>query len=113
MRAEKRARRPIALAAAAVLLAAWTSARADEIYLYDEEPNDNGLAIVADLLIARPLGLVTTVVGAAIFTIGLPIELMVGDVETPARKLIVEPAWYTFKRPLGDLSPEIPDTSAE
>jgi len=60
--------------------------------------------MVADLLFTRPLGLVATVVGTAFFVVGLPFEAASGDLARPAHFLIVEPARYTFRRPLGQIS---------
>lgn len=59
-------------------------------------------AIAADIIILRPLSLVGTVLGTAVFVVGLPFEAIAGDVSDPARRLVVEPAKYTFARPLGE-----------
>jgi hypothetical protein len=59
-------------------------------------------AIAADVLILRPLSLIGTVLGTAVFVVGLPFEAIAGDVSDPARRLVVEPAKYTFTRPLGE-----------
>ena len=58
-------------------------------------------ATAADLLVARPGGLAATVLGAAIFVVGLPFTLMNGSTEQAAQQLVVNPASYTFARPLG------------
>ncbi|MDG4551168.1 MAG: hypothetical protein P9F19_17505 [Candidatus Contendobacter sp.] len=58
-------------------------------------------ATAADLLIARPGGLVATVLGSAVFVVGLPFTLLNGSTGQAAQKLVVEPAQYTFTRPLG------------
>ncbi|HOW62781.1 MAG TPA: hypothetical protein P5284_06065 [Candidatus Contendobacter sp.] len=55
----------------------------------------------ADLLIARPGGLAATVLGAAVFVVGLPFTLINGSTGQAAQQLVVEPAQYTFTRPLG------------
>ena len=55
----------------------------------------------ADLLIARPGGLAATILGTAVFVVGLPFTLINGSTEQAAQKLVVEPAQYTFTRPLG------------
>ena len=62
----------------------------------------SGEAMVADTLIARPIGLLTTVVGSAIYVISLPFSLLGGNEEMAREKLVKEPASYTFKRPLGE-----------
>ena len=58
-------------------------------------------ATAADLLIARPGGLAATVLGAAVFVVGLPFTLINGSTGQAAQQLVVEPAQYTFTRPLG------------
>ena len=57
----------------------------------------------ADGLIARPLGLVTTAVGAVVFVVTLPFTLPSRSVDRAAKQLVAKPAQYTFKRPLGQL----------
>lgn len=46
-------------------------------------------------------GLVATVLGSAVFVVGLPFTLLNGSTGQAAQKLVVEPAQYTFTRPLG------------
>jgi hypothetical protein len=41
------------------------------------------------------------VLGTGIWVVGLPFTLISGSTEQAAQKLIVEPAEYTFTRPLG------------
>ncbi len=57
--------------------------------------------VAVDLLLQRPVGLVATALGTAIFLVGLPLTLANGSTEQAAHQLIVEPAQYTFTRPLG------------
>lgn len=65
-------------------------------------------AIIADGLLLRPGGLVATVVGAAVFVVILPFSLPTKSVDKAAQKLIVDPAKYTFVRPLGQIEPSKP-----
>jgi hypothetical protein len=58
--------------------------------------------VAADALVVRPLGLASTVVGAAIYVVALPFAAIAGDVHGPARSLVGAPARFTFKRRLGD-----------
>ena len=58
--------------------------------------------VAADALVVRPLGLVSTVLGAAIYVVTLPFAAIAGDVHGPARSLVGAPARFTFKRKLGD-----------
>lgn len=57
----------------------------------------------ADGLIARPLSLVATAVGAVVFVVTLPFTLPSKSVDRAAKQLVAKPAQYTFKRPLGQL----------
>ncbi len=59
-------------------------------------------AMAADLTVARPLGLVALVLGSAIFIVSLPFSVLGGNAKDASQKLVVDPAKYTFKRPLGD-----------
>ena len=59
-------------------------------------------AIIRDLLILRPVGLVATVAGTVIFVCSLPISLPTGSVGKSFNALMARPASYTFWRTLGD-----------
>ena len=59
-------------------------------------------AIPADILLVRPVTLVGTVVGTALFIVALPFSIPSGSVKTTANRLIVEPFKWTFTRPLGE-----------
>jgi hypothetical protein len=59
--------------------------------------------MAADMLIARPVGLVATVVGTALFIGSLPFSLLGGNADEAAHTLIEDPAEYTFGRCLGCL----------
>ena len=63
---------------------------------------DKGADMLVDALVIRPLGVVGTVLGAAATVLSLPFTVPSGSVGDAAHYLIVEPAEYTFKRPLGD-----------
>lgn len=90
-------------AAAFMLVAATASADGNAPgYVNGGDNAPSAAAMTADLVLARPLGFGATVLGAVVFVIGLPFELLSGNVGTPARKLVVEPARYTFTRPLGE-----------
>lgn len=60
-------------------------------------------AMTFDLFVMRPLGLVGTLAGAAVFLVALPVNLITWNLNDPARRLVGEPAKFTFTRPLGDL----------
>lgn len=59
--------------------------------------------MTADILLVRPMGIIATVFGSAIFIVALPFSLLGGNTEATFENLIAAPAKYTFKRPLGDI----------
>ena len=63
---------------------------------------DNGMAMIMDVIVARPLCLAATAVGSAFFVIALPFAAMTKGVKRSANSLVVAPAKATFTRPLGD-----------
>ncbi len=63
---------------------------------------DRGSDMAVDLVVARPLGLVATAIGAAGFVIALPFTLPSGSAGGTACEWIAAPFDYTFRRPLGD-----------
>lgn len=64
-----------------------------------EEPS--ALAMAGDAIVARPLGVVFTVVGAALFVVTLPFSALGGNVGEAGKELVVGPAEATFVRCLG------------
>ena len=87
------------LIAALVLVPMGTSALAREESL--GEKNTAG-AMSADLVIVRPLGIVATVLGCAVFIVSFPFSALGGNTKEASQKLVKDPAQFTFKRPLGD-----------
>jgi hypothetical protein len=78
-----------------------TQARADS---YDNsETAPSGGAMLADTILVRPFMLVSTVAGLATFIVTLPFSALGGNVGEAGKTLVVEPAQYTFVRPLGAL----------
>ena len=72
--------------------------------------------IVGDVAVARPLGIVATVIGGAIFVACLPFALPSGSVKSTADVLVGEPYGFTFKRPLGEFKTDVsyaPDSEPE
>jgi hypothetical protein len=59
-----------------------------------------GVAITADLL-ARPVLLGVTVIGSAVWLLGLPFTALGGNVKQSADVLVMEPGKNTFVRCLG------------
>ncbi len=76
----------------------------DEHHAYNHpEILSTGEKMVFDAVVLRPVGLVTTVAGSAIYAISLPFSLLGGNEKEARENLVNNPARYTFKRPLGDL----------
>lgn len=65
----------------------------------DESPSAG--AMVGDLLVARPIGLVMTVGGTVAWIVSLPFTLMAEHAGEAAETLMVGPAESTFLRCLG------------
>jgi hypothetical protein len=63
---------------------------------------DEGLITIGDLAVSRPVGIVVTVVGSALFVVSLPFALTSGSVKETADVLVGQPFRFTFTRPLGD-----------
>lgn len=63
--------------------------------------NPPAFAMMGDLLIARPLLLVATVLGAGVFVVSLPFTALGGGVGDAGTALVVDPAKATFVRCLG------------
>ena len=57
--------------------------------------------IVGDLFIIRPLLFTGTILGSCGFIVTLPFTLIGRNTKHAAKKLVVEPAQYTFTYPLG------------
>jgi hypothetical protein len=66
------------------------------------EGENSGALMTADLILARPLGIVATVLGCAVFVVSLPFSALGGNTKQASQKLIQEPAAFTFARPLGE-----------
>lgn len=71
--------------------------------LANEKGTEDGddAAIIVDLLVLRPAGLVATVAGVVFFVGSLPISLPTLSVGKTWHALVVNPAYYTFARELG------------
>lgn len=99
--------RSVASFAAAAMVAMATSAgAADTATAASGDTTPGAAAMGFDLLLARPVGMAATVLGTGIFILGLPFEALSGDFADPARRLVVEPAKFTFTRKLGVMEGE-------
>jgi hypothetical protein len=72
--------------------------------LAQEEAEDVDIPgkMAVDILLARPIGIISTVLGTALFIISLPFSALGGNTKQAYENLIAKPAKYTFKRPLGN-----------
>lgn len=89
------------IAAAALALSAM-SAQAQDRDGIDNSPSAAAMAV--DFVLVRPLGLVATILGTGLFIAQLPFDVVMKDgAAVPAQKLVVDPAAFTFRRPLGQM----------
>jgi hypothetical protein len=65
------------------------------------DENPNGFAMVGDFFVARPIGLVLTAGGTALWLVSLPFTLLAGNANEAAETLILGPGEQTFMRCLG------------
>ncbi len=63
--------------------------------------NPSAGAVVGDILVARPLGFVGTVLGTTAFVVSLPVTLPTHQVDKVGKVLVERPFNYTFGRPIG------------
>jgi hypothetical protein len=64
----------------------------------------DGFIIIMDIVIARPFGIASLVVGSAFFLVTLPFAAMSKSTHKTADTLVGEPFRFTFMRPPGDFS---------
>lgn len=69
--------------------------------------------MIADLVLARPLGIVVTVAGGAAFLVTLPFALIGGNADEAADALFLGPARETFVRCLGCASVSVQSISGD
>jgi len=81
--------------------ASGTMRKASDLETRLQEPRAETMII--DFLLLRPLGLVGTALGTAVFVVSLPFSLPTKSADKAAQKLVVDPAKFTFARPLGEI----------
>ena len=91
----------VALLVVVLSLCATSLGRATENSYTARTEDVSAEEIIADGLLLRPAGIVATVVGTAVFVVTLPFSIPTKSVDKAAQRLIVDPARYTFVRPLG------------
>lgn len=68
-----------------------------------EEANDTTSGgMIVDILVVRPLGIVSIVAGSVAYAISYPFSSAGGNADEAVQKLVKDPVDYTFDRPLGD-----------
>jgi hypothetical protein len=99
----------VALLVAVLFLSATSLVHAAEDSYYTARSEDvSAETIIVDGLLLRPGGIIATVVGTAVFVVTLPFSIPTRSVDKAAQKLIVDPAKYTFVRPLGQIESSKP-----
>jgi phosphatidylglycerophosphatase A len=64
-------------------------------------PDQDSGVMVVDFLVARPIGFASLIIGTVAFIVSSPFSALGCNIEEAYELMIVEPALYTFKRPLG------------
>ena len=108
---QSRRRAGLALTMAMLVLygASLVHAQTDPYAMTRGDSDVSPEAILVDGLILKPGGLVATIVGSVAFVVTLPFSIPTKSVDKAAQKLVVDPAKYTFVRPLGQVeSPRLP-----
>lgn len=84
-----------------VLIPFGSSVLAQDQSLIEENSAEQ---MVVDFFLFRPLGIAATAMGTVMFIVSLPFSASGGNVKEAFCKMMIEPAKFTFARPLGDLS---------
>jgi hypothetical protein len=107
---QSRMRSGMALIMAMLLLYATSLVHAAADTYTDRRSDDvSAESILVDGLLLRPAGILATVVGSVAFVVTLPFSIPTRSVDKVAQKLVVDPARFTFVRPLGQIeSPKPP-----
>ena len=70
-----------------------TSVQAEEV--------PSGGEMMIDVILIRPLGVVSLALGSVLFVVSLPFTAISGSIKQSGKRLIVYPAKFTFTRKLG------------
>ena len=98
----------VALLVAVLFLCATSLVHAAEDSYMARTEDVSAEAMIADGLLLRPAGIAATVLGTVVFVVTLPFSIPTRSVDKAAQKLIVDPARYTFVRPLGQVESSKP-----
>ena len=69
---------------------------------YEKDATMEG--IIVDFVFLRPMGIVSTALGTGFLFASLPFSVTTGSLGVAFKKLVAEPAIFTFARPLGDVN---------
>jgi len=89
----------IVLLIAAFLMIPFGSSTFAKATKYPPEPDP--AVMMVDFFVARPIGFASLIIGTVSFAISSPFSALGDNVDQAYNLLIVDPAAYTFKRPLG------------
>ena len=80
---------------------------AEKGFAFKPNPDPPSPAVMAaDAIIARPLGLATTIAGVGVFLVTLPVSIPSQSTGEAAWGMLGRPGGWTFVRPLGRGDPE-------
>ena len=85
-----------------LLIIPFGSAALAQEYFETEDPG--GGAMLFDLCVVRPIGLIATALGSVTFLLSWPFSALGNNSDVASQKLVKDPASYTFKRPLGEFN---------
>ena len=69
---------------------------------YEKDATMEGM--IVDFVFLRPMGIATTALGTGFFFASLPFSVSTRSLGVAFKKLVAEPAIFTFARPLGDVN---------
>jgi len=70
---------------------------------FDSNRSPTAGEMLADTVMVRPPMFLATLVGVATFIVTLPFSALGGNIDEAGKVLVLDPAEYTFLRPLGKL----------
>jgi len=88
--------------AAIVVLVMLSGVCSAEMYAKETANAPSAEEMALDVVLVRPLGIVSLAAGTAFFIVSLPFTIPSGSVGAAARRLVAEPFKFTFTRPLGE-----------
>jgi hypothetical protein len=95
----KRSRLAVAVMVALIVGLLSPAAFADQ---YAEREKPTGGMMMWDALVMRPIGIVGTVLGSAVWLVSYPFAALGGNTDESTEALVQEPFEWTFQRPLGE-----------